>query len=259
MYDSIFNEILHKNNLTEEDKLKINKAFEYFKLKFENSYSDVVIKKAGSVAKKIAVRKKLDLDILIVFPGGNGIGPKQVYLDTLDFLKVEGLRPSQGDAAIQCTYKKMKIDIVPAQWIDDTFMNIWRSRMKKKKRTSIDLQKKLIDDLGARNLFKLIKLWKISKKLIGPSFLYEIFTLRAIDAMDEKIWETGSLTYKLYEIFDYIHKTILKINLDDPTNSNNRISDLWDIKERNRVKSAAFDFIMMFQDEEEYELAKLFS
>lgn len=245
------NEIIRENQLTKEDKKLINEAFGYYQTLLQKHPEVPTVRKTGSQAKKIAVHSKFDLDILVQIPSDNKMTLQQFYNSVYKYLKQKGQSPQQKDVAISCTWRNKKIDIVPSKEIDENFFNVWRSRSSIKRRTSLIKQIEEIDRFGARNLFKLIKLWKIKQKLKGPSFLYEIYTIRAIDAMEQKIWETDHLGYITIEIFNYIYKTANDIKIVDLTNSNNHISDLWDEKERKRVKDAASLALQILEDDDE--------
>lgn len=248
------NEILRENQLTEEDKNFINRAFSYFQNLLQNHPENPVIRKTGSQAKNIAVHSKFDLDILVTIPQNHQIGVHDFYYSVLNFLKENNQNFEQKDAAITCSWKDRKIDVVPAKWIDNNYLNIWKSRESNQMRTSIDKQIEKIDSYGARNIFKLVKIWKIKQKLKGPSYLFELYTIRAIEAMDQGIWDSDNLGSMMLEIFDYFYKTANEIKLVDISNSNNVISDLWDDNERIHVKNAAFLAIQIMQDDEDFHM-----
>lgn len=248
------NEILHENQLTEEDKNLINRSFSYFHDLLQSHPENPIIRKTGSQAKDIAVHSKFDLDILVTIPQEHRMSVHDFYYSVLNFLKENNRKLEQKDAAITCSWKNRKVDIVPAKWVDDTYLNIWKSRESHQQRTSIDKQIEKIDSYGARNIFKLVKLWKIKQKLKGPSYLFELYTIRAIEAMDLDVWDSDNLGSIMLEIFDYFYRTANEIKLVDIANSNNIVSDLWDDTERIRVKNAAFLAIQIMQDDEDYRM-----
>ncbi len=104
--------------------------------------------------------------------------------------------------------------------------------------SSIDIQADHVKNANRTPTIKLMKLWKIRKKVPIKTFILECMIIDGCSGMSR-----DSIEQQLLRAFKFLSENIVSIRLLDPSNSNNIISDNISTEEKYRVKKLAEEAI----------------
>lgn len=200
---------------------------------------------SGSFAKHTAINTKFDLDLVLPFKRDSFSTIEEMFDTVFDFLKEK-----YGDSGVAQVRKQkvsigvifhsdedgnqIDIDVVPGREINmddyqksknlNIYFNesLWGFQKGTYQKTNIQSQ---IDHISgkseAREIIRLLKIWKTTNQEDYKSFVLELFTIEALD----KIEITNNLWDRLKAVMTYIKENIVKegFTLKDPGNSNNDV------------------------------------
>ncbi|MFX0103637.1 MAG: hypothetical protein ACFFCS_29010 [Candidatus Hodarchaeota archaeon] len=178
----------------------------------------------GSKGKNTMVKESYDLDIVLYYPSEEDHSVEKIQDMVFDALVDSELNPVRKNVAIRVLKRSdYHIDVVPGKRIkgsdDDAY--IYKSETNKRFKTSVKKHIESIRESAERGVLKLMKLWKIRNCVVMPSFVLEQITIKAL----EKVNNSVLLEHKLKIVFEFIVKNLLTINLPDPANPSNIITD----------------------------------
>jgi len=188
---------------------------------------------SGSIAKRTAIRLSYDLDLCIYFRRDSFPSLYDMYYQVYEALD-ERYRVKEQKVSI--ALENHDIDVVPARKIDDDteYANLYRTDTGTYIQTSIPVHIRTISESGLRNIIKLMKIWKERHDLHFKSFVLELLVIRA---------SSGKSLYgydnKVLEVLRYIKDNIKTVSLIDPANSNNIVSDLILVKDKEAFRRQA--------------------
>lgn len=257
-----FNKSDYLGSVLETHKMKhIELLFDKFKErrneikeKLEGKYEEKIYApfNSGSYAKHTAINSKFDLDLAVPFKRNSFSTIEEMFNDVFEFLKdeykglafvrkqkvsigVEFYGDSDGDI--------IQIDVVPGRELskdaypEDFYLNININTYDGTyTQTNIHAQ---IDNIkgkqDARQIIRLLKIWKYQKSKDFKSFFIELIVIKAFD---NKII-VGNLWDKLKIVLEYIIDEITKENftLKDPGNSSNDIAKTLEFYQKNSLKN----------------------
>lgn len=197
---------------------------------------------SGSYKKGTAVNIKFDMDIVIPFKKNedtleNLYNDLYNYFDK-DYRKKDGtlLSVKKQKVAIGLEFLVdghiLDLDIVPGREIDDyekdgdlnLYVNEQMGSFKKASYIKTNIQKQIDhirDTPIAREMIKLLKVWKRRNNGQVKSFVIELISIRALDGYKGENDPWSKLKY----VLEYIRDNIKTVSLVDPGNSNNIVSD----------------------------------
>ncbi|WP_282068466.1 SMODS domain-containing nucleotidyltransferase [Olleya namhaensis] len=220
------------------DKFKIKRT--EIKEKLEHEYGDKIYSpfNSGSWKKYTAINSKFDLDIVIPFKRNSFSTIVDMFDNLYEFLREEykGLahvRPQKVSIGIEFYADedgdKIQIDVVPGRELSqDDFLVTNKLNLNINTydgnyiQTNIEEQIKNIKGKSdAREIIRLLKIWKQQQNKDIKSFFMELIVIKAFD---NKII-TGNLWEKLKIVLEYISEEVTKdrFTLIDPGNSNNDV------------------------------------
>src|SRR5699024_546635 len=141
---------------------------------------------------------------------------------------------------------EVDIDVVPGREMKkDDFLssrslniyfneNLWGYEEGTHQKTNIHSQINHIKGKSeAREIIRLLKIWKTTNKEEYKSFMFELFTVKAFDNLDV----TGNLWDKMKSVMTYIEDNIVKdgFTLIDPGNSNNDVLESMEEREKQQL------------------------
>lgn len=207
---------------------------------------------SGSYKKATAVNIKFDMDIVIPFKK-NEDTLQNLYNDIYNYFDQDYRRKDNTLLSV----KKQKVaiglefmvdghlldlDIVPGREIDDyeddgdlnLYVNEQMGSFKKATYIKTNIQKQIDhirDNSLAREIIKLLKVWKRRNNGQIKSFVIELISIKALDGYkgEKDPWS------KLKEVLEYIRDNIKTISLTDPGNANNIVSDSLDDLQKNSI------------------------
>jgi len=206
--------------------------------------SEPIIKFAGSKAKHTMIKENYDLDIVCYFPSTNNNTLKDLHDSVQSVLsKKYHIFPKASAVRIlnlenNISNGEYHIDVVPGCFIDETnhdaFLHVVygdRERIKTNIKTHIEY----ISESGCRDLIKLTKLWVCRNKLPFKTFVLELFVVNTLSDFAEK--DNYEVAFK--EVLQKLSEQIDTINLTDPANSNNIVTQTMSDTEKLVIKGQA--------------------
>ncbi|WP_299336786.1 nucleotidyltransferase [uncultured Psychroserpens sp.] len=254
------------------DKFKIKRT--EIKEKLEQNYEDKIYSpfNSGSWKKHTAINSKFDLDIVVPFKRNSFSTITDMFDDLYDFLKEEyrgvaEVRPQKVSVGIRFYTDDdgdiVEIDVVPGRELSkDDYPETSRLNLNINTydgnyiQTNIEAQIENIKGKSdARQIIRLLKIWKQQKSRDVKSFFMELIVIKAFD---NKLI-TGNLWNKLKTVLEYISDEITRENftLKDPGNSNNDIADTLGWYQKQSLKND-FDYILSDVDKKDENLKKHF-
>lgn len=202
-----------------------------------------IIRYAGSYKKGTMIKDSYDLDIICYFKSEDdsaGENLEEIYNNIK--LKLEdkytvipkksALRLHTGDD------KDFHIDVVPGRFVDDTLTDAFiHQHNAEKQYTKTNLQKHIehIKNSGLTNTIKLVKIWRELNSVPLKTFVLELLVIRLLK--DKK--DSDGLANCLKCFFEETNEHIENIVLEDPANSGNDLSELFDDNTRALMKALA--------------------
>lgn len=222
---------------------------------------------SGSYAKHTAINKKFDIDTCIPFKRGSFDTLEAMADDLYDYFNDdyeddELMKPPRKQrVSVGLTFEIdgdiIEMDVVPGREIimdeyaktNDLNLHVRAKDGNPATETKTNI-KKHVDHISGKNserdIIRLLKVWKHSNNKDIKSFLVELLTIKAFDDNASSI-PTG-LWEKLEMTMEFIRDNIETIQLKDPANSNNIVSDTIDA---NKKKSISDDMKNMLKIIEE--------
>ncbi|MBD5226329.1 MAG: hypothetical protein HDS68_10285 [Bacteroidales bacterium] len=212
---------------------------------------------SGSMAKHTATNIKFDFDIVIPFKRNAFASLEDMFNEVYNYLREnlsDDIEVRKQKVSIGITYPADKdnvtvqLDIVPArenkqdEFNETHDLNLyfndsaWGFSKGSWTKTNIHAQ---IDHIKGksdeRKVIRLLKIWKKSRGEDYKSFMFELFSVKALDGYsgDSSLWG------KLKHVLNYIseHVTDEKYQLIDPGNSNNNVLSNMDTLKRSNLSS----------------------
>lgn len=224
---------------------------------------------SGSYAKHTAINTKFDIDICLPFLRGSFNTLEAMADDVYEYFDSEyeddeliykrKQRVSIG-LTFQMDGEQVDMDVVPAREINNdeyttTYdLNLYvrakngiaATSTKTNIKTHIDLIK---GKNAERDIIRLLKIWKKSNNRDYKSFMMELLTIRAFDSKDDipsGLWE------KLKFVLEFIRDNIETIQLKDPSNSSNVVSDTIDAFQKQSFKSDMSNMLTSIEQNSDY-------
>lgn len=209
---------------------------------------------SGSYAKHTAINTKFDIDICLPFLRSSFNTLEEMADDVYNYFNIEYdddelIKKRKQRVSIGLTFQmdgeQIDMDVVPAREINkDVYSTTHDLKLYVRKKngiaatstktnikTHIDLIKgKKVE----RDIIRLLKIWKNSNNRDYKSFMMELLTIRAFDPNNDipvGLWD------KLKFVIEFIRDNIETIQLEDPANSNNIVSDTIDVYQKQSFKS----------------------
>jgi hypothetical protein len=270
------------SELMEENIEKREKVKDALAEKFKDQIVTRAIN-SGSYAKHDAINTKFDLDVCQPFKR-NAFDTLEEMADAVfDFFNEEF---EDDDLVTYATRKQrvstgitfvidgdeIQMDVVPGRelsaddYIDTHRLNLFvRPKLLESASTTQTNIQKHIDLVKGKNaereIIRLLKVWKTNKnKKRVKSFFVELITIKAFEKCSDV---PTSIWGKLEMVLEYIRDNVQTIRLEDPTNSNNVVSDTmtdsekenlhWDIKQMlEKIESSSDNLKSYFPVNDEF-------
>lgn len=240
---------------------KVKRRREEVKAKMSNRYGSDKYSSfgSGSFAKHTATNVKFDLDLVEPFKH-NAFGTLQEMFDSVhDFLAEEykntGVTIRKQKVSIGISFpmeegdeKSVELDVVPGRelsdndYFDSHDLNLcfnedhWGFKKGTSQKTNIHKQISHIEGKSsARQIIRLLKIWKKQKGKKYKSFVIELAVIRALDGYngDNNLWPR--LKYTMEYLRDHIAES--SFHLFDPGNTNNDVIAAMQDYDRQSFKS----------------------
>lgn len=207
---------------------------------FENK---PVIRYAGSYKKDTMIKSSYDLDITCYFKyDDNSAGEtlEEIYENVKKSLddnytikeKKSALR-LMGEGSID-----FNIDVVPGRFVDDAQDDVFlyqSSGEKNRLMTNLDKHINHIKNSHLTDTIKLVKLWRNIYSIDAKTFALELLVVKILD----KKKDDDGLAKCFTDFVEVIAESVNNIAIEDPANSGNDLSNIFDSSVKNILSSAA--------------------
>lgn len=233
--------IENNEDLMKAYRKKRNEVREDLKAKFNDDIYRIL--HSGSYKKMTAVNIKFDMDLVVPFKKEGADTLEKIFNDLYKYFNEEYRRKDntllevkKQKIAIGLVFlvdgQMLDLDIVPSREInnypEDNDLNVYvndtMGLISKASHIKTNIQKQ-IDNVSnnsiARDVIKLLKVWKRRNNGQIKSMVLELISIKALDgyAGSTDKWS------KLKHVLEYIRDNIKTVKLVDPGNSNNVVSD----------------------------------
>lgn len=200
---------------------------------------------SGSYAKGTAISKSSDIDLLISLKhdcNENDGGLKYCYDSLYDWLSRSYSNVRKQNESVRVKLSDLEIDITPARKLagNTNDHTLYVSKKNSVKKTNIKKHISDISQSGRTNEIKLLKIWREINGLDFPSIYLEYLLVTKVLIYKSKDIESLSdnLNHVFHELAKYDGNPLFSV-IDDPANSNNRLSDLLNVDEKIKIIESA--------------------
>lgn len=230
-------QLLEDYKITEEEKTNIKEKRDEIESKLREHFSQQIltVKYSGSIAKKTAINASKDLDIALHFKKGSFTTLKEMYEEVYDLLNKHYYGVQKQSVSIGLPFEN--VDVVPGRRIEDgsnNDVNLYKKDTGTSIKTNLETHKDYIKNSNCRKIIRLLKIWKFKHSIKFKSFALELLVIKALEGFDGT-----SLTSKTKKVLEYIEENVETINLIDPANSNNNVSEVIADYKKMIIKSIA--------------------
>jgi hypothetical protein len=202
---------------------------------------------AGSYGKGTMIKERFDLDIVIYWPEDCGFTIQGIFEAVGKQIKTKLWQNTHPKTVCWETNFEggFHIDVVPGRALDKNYVeaNLYRSDTGTSLKTSLKMHIDCVSKSGRRPAIRLMKLWRERQEVpFKKSFLLECITILACKG--ESIDNLGNQIFKTWQ---YIYDNIETLNIPDPANSNNSLSDDLTKIGRYMIKQSAMQAIQSVQ------------
>jgi hypothetical protein len=191
---------------------------------------------SGSIAKGTTVSLSSDADIFISISSTCTNSLAEIFNSLYDSLNKAGYATRKQNVSIRVTANGSKIDYTPgkrqaAQGYDHS---IYRSKQNSWTKTNVKTHIGHVKDSGRIREIKLCKIWRELHRLEFPSFYLE---LAVMDGLSGKRYD--DLAGNFMHVLGYLSDAFVDTVYNDPSNTNNKVSDDLTATEKMLVRQAA--------------------
>ena len=200
---------------------------------------------SGSHAKGTAISLASDVDFLVSLTSGcneNSGGLKSIY-DGL-FTKLSSIYQNvrKQNVSVRINLGGLQVDVTPARKQNGLTNDHWVYLSKSGSRQQTNIQKHISDisKSGRTNEIKVLKIWRELNQLDFPSIYLEYLIVNNILLYKSK--DANSFASNAFYILQELAKDSgnpLFARVVDPANSNNILSDLLTVTEKNKILAKA--------------------
>lgn len=190
---------------------------------------------SGSFAKGTANRSGTDIDLFLSVSETVTLPMREIYDTLFAQMASWGYSPRRQNVSININVGSYSVDLVPAKR-QNAYSNdhtLYRRKADTWTKTNVITHINHVAHSGCVNEVRIIKLWRNQKGLDFPSFYIELTAMAALAG------RYGTLSQRVWIIFEYLRDRFPNARVVDPANTNNVISDDLTAQERARISAAA--------------------
>lgn len=191
---------------------------------------------SGSYAKGTAVRGVSDVDVFISLKSDTPDTLKDIYNNLYQFAARQGWSPRQQNVSIGVTVNGTRGDLVPGK-VQSGYQNYHSLYLRKRNswtQTNVALHVQTVRDSDRTKEIRAVKIWRYLRGLEFPSLYLELFTIKALSGRSR-----FSLAENVLHALRTMAASLATTRIEDPTNTNNIVSDDLTKEEKNRIASLA--------------------
>jgi len=230
--------LLEKYNLTEGQVANVKAERQYVEDLLRTYFGSAIetVYYSGSYAKGTAINLSFDLDVCLYFRRDSFANLEEMYEMVLEALREEGLDANPQTVSIHVYFGGNDIDVVPARSLGDGTgnANLFVTTQRRPLQTNIPKHKEYMSKHQARPIIKLMKVWKHRHGIHFKSFALELLVIKALGDSP-----SGDFGAQLQKALEFARDHALDARLVDPANSNNIVSDLTPVEDKQNLARQA--------------------
>ena len=236
--ESYLREILDGQDLTENQKRNIRELRDKIEGQLRNGIKGTP--KAyygGSYAKNTMIKASYDLDIVLYWPSDSPYSLESLYRAAEGVLNRNWRTVRKKKVGLELPFEgDFHIDVIPGKFSskDENYAYLYNNKTGGRFQTSIYIQVDYVNKSGRQDVIRLMKLWKKRKNVPIKTFILESCIIEGCKGIDRTKLES-----QLLAAFNYLRDSIQNVRIEDPSNSNNIISDDLSKEQKNRVRNLA--------------------
>lgn len=196
---------------------------------------------SGSHAKRTAISLASDVDYLVSLTSScneNSGGLRTIYESLYQSLNASYTSVRKQSVSVRINLNGLQVDVTPGRRQANTsnYYSLWVSKLGTWKQTNIQKHISDISTSARTNEIKLVKIWRELNGLDFPSIYLEYLLIKNV--LYNKLSDISSLASNFRHILNLLHKDSgnpLVARIEDPANSNNILSDLLTVAEKNKI------------------------
>lgn len=232
-----------KNDAEEIEKVRSERDKVEKIIKDKYPEAKITIRYGGSYAKDTMVKDNYDLDVLCYFhEGENSAGDslEDIYNNVKACLNDDYfVQPKKSALRLKDKDNKndFHIDVVPGRFVEkdngDAYL-FQEGAEKSRLKTNPDTHINYIKNSKLTDVTKLLKVWKNKNSIEIKTFVLELLTVKVLKDRKDK-----GLSENLKYFWEEMKNNIDNIAVEDPANSNNDLSDIFNNSVKQPIKLTA--------------------
>lgn len=245
--ETYFKNILKKEELkADSDEVKAMQAEKLNVQEVINKAFDgkPTIRYAGSYKKNTMVKSNYDLDIVCYFKHDDesaGKNLEEIFNNVQSALS-DKYFVFQKKSALRLQGKEDRldfhIDVVPGRFVDDSETDCFLHQTSGDKnwlKTNLDKHIEHIGGSGLTDTIKLVKIWRNTSRINVKTFVLELLVVKILGSYKDK----DGLEKCLKTFFEKMAAGLKDVAVEDPANSGNDLSSLFDESVKNTLSWSA--------------------
>jgi hypothetical protein len=191
---------------------------------------------SGSFVKGTAIKGRSDRDLFISLRNDIPLTIRDTFYSLVSHLRNASYNPKLQDVSIGVEYNGMHIDLIPAirQHGFQDYHSLHRRVSDSWVQTNVKAHINLIRNSGRINEIKLTKIWRQNHDIHFPSFYLELIVLEAL-----KRRSFNNLADNFFTVLQYLRDYFVYARVQDPSNTNNIVSDDLNTSEKDIIRNHA--------------------
>jgi hypothetical protein len=198
---------------------------------------EVTIYYGGSKERGTLLRVKPDLIMGIYWPEESDKTLEEIHALVGKSLKKKWSKTTAKNIGWNVMYKEdFYFSVIPGKIINSKTQKAifyWESA-EELLETSLKLQDEYIKENDRGNIVRLLKLWKLRKNIPISDFILELMCINACKGINR-----NEIEKQASRMFNFIYDNIEKLNVYDPVNEENLVSNMMDNMSKEKTKKIA--------------------
>lgn len=191
---------------------------------------------SGSYAKETGVHGISDVDVFISLKSDTTNTLKEIYDRLYSLAQKQGWSPRQQNVSVGVTVNGTRGDLVPGK-VQTGYQNYHSLYLRKRgswTQTNVALHVDTVRKSGCLREIRGVKIWRFLRSLDFPSLYLELFTIQSLSGRSQP-----TLAENLLHALRTIGTSLASTRIEDPSNTNNVLSDDLTKQEKERIASLA--------------------
>lgn len=191
---------------------------------------------SGSYAKETGVRGVSDVDVFISLKSDTPGTLKDLYNNLYRFTNDQGWSPRQQNVSVGVTINGTRGDLVPGrvQAGYQNYHSLYLRKRDSRTQTNVALHVDTVRNSRRLREIRAVKIWRLIHGLDFPSLYLELFTIQSLSGRSQ-----STLAENVLHALRTIGTSLASTRIEDPSNTNNVLSDDLTKQEKERIAGLA--------------------